>query len=591
MCDGCEPLPWFRADRFTRRDALRFAGALTATAGLTAALRPATAAAEPRALDPAPASVRAVINGTIVTMDPAQPDTTAMLLEGDRIALLGTDSEVQDALRQRGGTEVTDLGGQVATPGFIDPHGHFLGIGVGTLTANLAAPPLGSVDSIAEVLDRLRTQAATHPGIGDLVWVLGQQFDDTGIRERRFPTLAELDATVPDRPLLVVHDSGHLAMVNSRGLAKLGITAATPDPAGGKYGRNPDGTPNGILYETAASATLNSALPTLDPTALLGVLDAATSAALSVGVTTALDAAATPALVTAYNALAQVRYLQVRVGLWVNGDTLQALRTAADKAPNRAPWVQTLGVKGFADGSIQGWTAALTEPYHTFPEGGPPQGPAGRLRSSVAELTDLIVEAFGRNLPAAIHANGDAAADAVIAATRAAREKTGSTVPVLMQHCQVLRDDQIAALAPLGIAASVFARHIYVWGDRHVELFLGPERAARMDPARSLIDHGVSVTLHNDAPVTPLHPLLTMRDAVERRTASGRVLGADERITPTEALAAYTSEAARQHGLADRGRLAPGLLADFTVLDADPRSADLGAIQVQQTWVGGVRRK
>lgn len=541
MCLECRSIPWLHGRQLSRRDALKFTAA-------------------------------------------------AVLVEGDRIVQLGAVDEIRAALRERGGGHETDLGGRTLTPGFLDPHGHFLLTGISTLAADLAAPPLGAVDSIDQVLTRLREQAAKPVVGGNLTWVVGMKFDDTAIREQRFPTLAELDGVVADRPLLLVHISGHLTMVNSAGLAKLGITRDTPDPAGGEYGRAADSTPNGILLESAASTTLNKAMPTFDPGAVLRVVDAAADNCLAAGVTTAWDAAVSPLLLTAYSVLAQVPYLRVRLGLWLDGENVAGIRDAVAEAPDRAPWLQTRGIKGFADGSIQGWTAALTEQYHRFPAAGPPAGPTGKLRTSVEELTELIATAFDCGLPAAVHANGDAAADAVIAATRAVRAHTGAALPVIMQHCQVLREDQIQQLAGLGIHASVFSRHIYVWGDRHRDLFLGPRRAARLDPARSLIDAGVSVTLHNDSPVTPLDPLATMRDAVQRRTASGAVLGPDQRLTAEEALAAYTSEAAHQLGLPDRGVLTPGRLADFTVLNRDPRGTDLSDIHVEQTWVGGVCR-
>ncbi|UFS98371.1 amidohydrolase [Nocardia huaxiensis] len=569
---------------------MKFAAAVAGAAGLGSVGARGVAAASPRVADAAAPERQALVNATVLTMNERGSTADAVLVEGDRIAAVGSGEEVRAALRARGGGPETDLGGRTLTPGFLDPHGHFLLTGISTLTADLSAPPLGGVDSIDEVLARLRAQAAKPVFGGSLPWVVGMKFDDTAVGEQRFPTLAELDAAVPDRPLFVLHISAHLAIVNSAGLARLGITRDSADPAGGAYGRFADGVPNGLLYESAASSTLNKALPTFDPGAVLQVVDAATDRCLSAGVTTALDAAVSPLLLTAYSVLAQIPYTRVRLGLWVDGENIAGIRDAVRKAPNRAPWLQTLAVKGFADGSIQGWTAALTEPYFSFPVAGAPDGPAGKLRASVEDLTELIVTAFECGLSAAIHANGDAAADAVMAATRAARTRTGSTLPVLMQHCQVLREDQIRELAGLGISASVFSRHIYVWGDRHRDIFLGPERAARLDPARSLLDHGVSVTLHNDSPVTPLDPLATMRDAVQRRTASGAVLGAAERISAEEALAAYTSEAARQHNLSDRGVIAPGRLADFTVLDRHPRGSDLSGIRCEQTWVGGVRR-
>lgn len=583
LCGECKTIPWLHGRTVTRRDALKFAAALAGTVAGAGAMGAGTASAAPRLLDPAAPAVQAITNAVVLTQDSQRPTAEAVLVEGDRITLVGGTDEVRAALRNRGGGPDTDLGGQTLTPGFIDPHGHFLLLGVSSMTADLSAPPLGPVESMDQVLTLLREQAGRSDG-----WVVGMKFDDTAIREQRFPTLAELDAVAPGRPVFVLHISSHLAMVNSAGLAKLGITHSA-DPAAGSYGRFADGAPDGRLYESAASTVLTKVIP-ISPDGIARVLESATDRCLSAGVTTGMDSSVSPQLLTAYNLIGTLPYLRVRLGLWIDGDQPGQVRGVANTAPNQSPWLRTLAVKGFADGSIQGWTAALTQPYHSLPASGAPDGPAGKLRTSVADLTELIVAAFDSGLRAAIHANGDAAADAVMAATRAARERTGSDLPVLMQHCQVLRDDQIRQLAGLGIQASVFSRHVYVWGDRHRDLFLGPGRAARLDPARSLIDAGVPVTLHNDTPITPLDPLAVMRDAVQRRTASGAILGAAERIRPHEALAAYTGVAAQQLGLTDRGVLAPGRLADFTVLQGNPLDTDFDGVGVTQTWVGGVRR-
>ncbi|MDR2280488.1 MAG: amidohydrolase [Gordonia sp. (in: high G+C Gram-positive bacteria)] len=587
MCDECDVVQMLSPQRFSRRDALKFA-AVAAAASAAAVAGDASAA--PLSTRSAPAARRALVGGSVITMVGSEV-AQAVLIENDRIVEVGDDAQILRSLHRRGGGAVTRLSGQTVVPGFIDPHGHFLLSGMyGALTVDLASPPLGRVQSLKQALDVLRAEVRRSPKpIPGFLWTIGTLYDDTAVREKRFPTLAELDGVSARDPIMVVHNSAHVATVNSAGLRALGISRSTRDTSHGAYGRRPDGSLNGMLYESAVEKALTSALPTLAGTGLFNVVDVAMQRTLSNGVSTALDASVNPTIKIAYNALAATPFLKCRLGLWMSTPSIDKLDASLANVPQEAPWVQTVGVKGFADGSIQGWTAALREPYFTFPDGGAPQGPRGKLRTTVPELTRLIVTAAAHGLPAAIHANGDAAVDAVIAATRNARRTTARPVRVLMQHCQVVHDDQIDDMRDLGITASVFSRHISVWGDRHRDLFLGPERASRMGPSRSFIDNGISLTLHTDSPVTPLQPLIAMRDAVERRTGSGAVLGADQRITPREALAAYTSEAAAQLGLRDRGRIARGLLADLTVLNRSPLDTPLSDVHVTQTWVGGVR--
>ncbi|WP_026917552.1 amidohydrolase [Gordonia shandongensis] len=595
MCDECETISWLSPARFSRRDALKFAAAVAASAGAVAAGAGApgaagVASAAPLAPRPRPVARRAMVGASVLTMTDGRPAAEAILIEGDRIVEVGSDAAVLRSLRRRGGGEVTRMNGRTVVPGFIDPHGHFLLEGMyGALTVDLSSPPLGRMRSITQVLDRLRADVGTPKPFPGFFWTIGTLFDDTAVREKRFPTMAELDRVSRRDPIMVVHNSIHVATVNSAGLRALGLSRSTPNPHDGEYGRRADGSLDGMLYESVVEKAMTSALPSLAGEGLLNVVGDAMERSLRNGVSTALDASVSPILKIAYSALAATPFLACRMGLWLSAASNADLRAALADQPNAAPWVETIGVKGFADGSIQGWTAALREPYHTLPSGGAPQGPRGKLRTSVPKLTELMVMAAENGLPSAIHANGDAAVDAVIAATKAARAATSRRVRVMMQHCQVVHPEQIVEMKRLGITASVFSRHIAVWGDRHRDVFLGPERAAAMGPSRSFIDGGISLTLHTDTPVTPLEPLTAMRDAVERRTGSGAVLGPAERITPREALAAYTSEAAAQLGFADRGRIAPGLLADLTVLGDDPLTTPLDKVRVHQTWVGGHR--
>ena len=241
--------------------------------------------------------------------------------------------------------------------------------------------------------------------------------------------------------------------------------------------------------------------------------------------------------------------------------------------------------KLFADGAFQMQTALLSEPYYRSAKGntvdlGMPYVSQDVLSAEVAKLHDLGLQIH-------THANGDAGADMFLDAVELALDANPrADHRHTIIHGQVLRDDQLDRIARLGVTVSFFPAHIYYWGDRHYDTFLGPERAARISPAASAAERGIRFTIHNDASVTPTRPLHLMSCAVNRRTASGMVLGEDQRISVRQALRAHTIDAAWQVFLEDeRGSIAPGKLADFAVLSDNPLSCPdtVAEIAVEQT--------
>jgi len=243
-------------------------------------------------------------------------------------------------------------------------------------------------------------------------------------------------------------------------------------------------------------------------------------------------------------------------------------------------------VKIFIDGSIQGYTAALSEPYYDNPE------TCGFMTLDQDSLDNLVRKYHEMGFQIAAHANGDKAIGAFIsAAERAQKAYPRSNSRHRIEHCQTVSSSQLNEMASLGMHASFFAPHIKFWGDFHYDRFLGPDRANRISPLAEAIDAGVRFGIHSDAPVSPLDPLIGMTCAVNRQTESGRVLGQDQRITPEQALRAYTLDAAylgfEEHV---KGSLAPGKLADITVLsdDIDALSSDRRKnIEVDMTIIGG----
>jgi len=226
--------------------------------------------------------------------------------------------------------------------------------------------------------------------------------------------------------------------------------------------------------------------------------------------------------------------------------------------------------KLFADGAFQVQTAHLSKPYFK-PIDGDPMRRGMRYAKPEALLRDIRrLHRAGHQIH--IHTNGDAGSDDALEAFEVVlAEDPRSDHRHTLVHGQALRDDQLDRMARLGISVTLFSAHVYYGGDKHRDVFLGPERAARIDPARSALDRGLRITIHNDAPVTPTRPLHLMWCAVERQTSSGRTLGEAQRITPEEALRAHTIDAAWQvFQEGERGSIEPGKRADLAILSEDP---------------------
>ena len=524
--------------------------------------------------------------GPILTMDANNRVVGAVAVEGDRIVAVGSDADVRPWMS--GGTRIVDLHGRALLPGFIDAHSHFPLAGLPAVMADLTSPPVGTVGSIAGMLERLGAQAQrTRSGR----WIAGIGYDDTLLQERRHPTRAELDRVAGDRPVVVFHVSGHLAAVNSAALKRLGYTAKTPDPAGGRIQRDPaTNEPTGVLEESALLPLQPQVtqLPTLD---VLKVVRRASELYVRAGVTTGQDGAASARELRGLPWFSRLGIVPMRLVLWPTAEALDGRERAGNGArAGDSVWTRTGAVKLFSDGSIQGFTAYLTSPYYTLPEG-KPAGYRGYPRVTTEALTQQIDRYHAMGLQIAVHGNGDAAIDDILAGFAAAqRAHPRPDARHVVVHAQMTRPDQLDAMKTLGVIPSFFSLHTYYWGDRHREIFLGPERAARISPTRSALESGLRFTLHADTPVTPMEPLRMVWATVNRRSTSGAVIGKAERIDPMHALRAVTIDAAYQHFQEQaKGSLEPGKLADLVILDRNPLDdpEHIDQMRVVQTIVGG----
>jgi predicted amidohydrolase YtcJ len=525
------------------------------------------------------------VGGPILTMDAEDRVVEALAVDGERIVGAG-DEEVLREWAASEGAEIVDLAGRALLPGFIDAHGHFPGAGITAVFVDLNSPPIGDVADMEGLVAKLAERASlTEPGD----WIIGVGYDDTLLAERRHPTRHDLDRASTSHPIGVLHISGHLGVANSAGLAATGINASTPDPDGGLIRREPASRePDGVLEETA----MQPLQAHLTPSAVEGfrIMQRAGELYLAAGVTTAQSGATTAGLIRVLDWASWLGIIPLRLVIWPMPEAADAMLAGELEAPDWDPlWLRVGAVKLIADGSIQGYTGYLREPYHVPP--GDDRGYRGYPRIERAELIEQVARFHRAGLQIAVHGNGDASIDDILEAfARAHAAQPRDDARHIVIHAQMTRPDQLDRMAKLSVLPSFFSLHTFYWGDRHRRIFMGPERAARMSPAASARDRGVRFTIHADAPVVPMEPLRLVWSAVNRRTRSGYVVGPDERLTPMQALRAVTADAAWQHFEEDeKGSLEPGRLADLVVLSRSPLDdpEHIDEIEVVETIIAG----
>lgn len=539
----------------------------------------------PAATLAAPKAEMVISGGPIVTMEGDAPETVeAIAIGGGRIVALGTRAQVEKAAGRR--AKHVDLKGRTLLPGFIDAHGHVSYAGQAERMAKLAPPPVGGVDSIAKLQEALRdwlARAKLPPGAP----LVGNGYDDSQLAERRHPTRHDLDAVAADRPVVVLHASGHLASANSFALNAFGITAATPDPNGGHFRREADGkTPDGVMEETALFMALGAIMPKgLDPA--VEALVAGEKLYASNGITTAQDGRVMPEQWPALEEAARRGALQLDTVALVSfeRDWPDAVRARIGK--DYAGRLRIAGIKLTVDGSPQGRTAWLKDPV-PVPPAGKDASYRGYPAIDLALFNAKLADAARNGWQVFVHVNGDQAAQALIDGVRAQGLSGRRTIAI---HNQVVARDQLEAMKALDIQPSFFANHTWYWGDWHRDVALGAKRADFISPQASAWALGLRPSAHNDSPVVPPDIMRLVWSSVNRRTQSGDILGPLERIPVYRALQQVTINAAWQIHEDDRkGSLKPGKLADLVVLDANPLAADpaqLHAIRVVATMKEG----
>lgn len=507
--------------------------------------------------------------GRIYTMAGAPAE--AVLTRGERIVYAGALKEAR--AQASANAEVVHLDGRTLAPAFPDAHSHLT-----AFAQTLRLAPLQGARDLDQVISRMKAHIEKNR-IPEGEWVLGFGYEQNDMREKRHPTREVLDRVSTTHPVMVTQMSGHMGAVNSLALRLLGLDAGTPDPEGGRIGRQDDGaTPNGYLEERAFTLA-GTKIPPVDLEENLRLLDQAQEIYLANGITTAQEGLTRQGEWDILTEAERRGRLKMDVVAYVDWNGSAGLYASGRRAASPGGRLRMGGAKLMLDGSPQNRTAYMTQPY----AGGTDRGyPA--LRDG--QLLDLLRSAKEAGAQVLAHCNGDAAAEQLIWAVGQVYPK-GNDARTVMIHAQTVTADQLARMKELGIIPSFFASHIEHFGDTHLRN-LG-DRAQRISPCGTAQRLSLPFTLHMDTPVLPPNLMDALSSACRRVTASGVPLDPSERITPAQGLRALTLNAAHQYFQeGEKGSLEAGKRADMLLLSQDPLTApNLKAVRVERVVLRG----
>ncbi|MEK2690411.1 amidohydrolase [Bdellovibrio sp. GT3] len=530
--------------------------------------------------------------GPILTMNDKLPQAEAIAISDGKITAVGAR---KDLLKTKSAaTRLIDLKGKTLLPGFIDAHSHVSMVGQQAISANLLSPPDGPITSIPDLQAALTEYIKASPTPKKYGMVLGMGYDDAQLKEQRHPTRQDLDKVSTEVPIVIMHQSGHFGVANSKALAMAGVNKNSANPPGGVIRRQSNSEPNGVLEENAFFLSLVKLFPKMTESQKIEMLEAGIKIYKSYGYTTVQDGRSSPEQIAANIAAAKSKRLDVDIVSYP--DVLTPGTEELMKAPyfhdtTQKPKYQNRfrigGVKLTLDGSPQAKTAWLTKPYYKVPEG-LPKNYSGYEVVPDAKVLEVLEQSLRNHWQIITHANGDRAIDQLITAIRISEKKyPGVDVRPVLIHGQTLRKDQIADLKKLKIFPSLFPMHTFYWGDWHRTSVLGPERAENISPTGWVLAENMKFTSHHDAPVVFPDSIRVLASTVNRTTRSDYVLGPEQRVDPLTALKSQTLWSAYQHfEEGSKGSLEVGKLADFAILSENPLTippAQLINIKVLET--------
>jgi predicted amidohydrolase YtcJ len=517
----------------------------------------------------------AVVNATVWTVDEHHQRAEAFAVLHGRFLAVGSTAEIRKLIGPA--TKVIDAEKGTVVPGFIDAHTH---------PAESGLSELLEVDcnrrTIAEIKKALAERASKTPKDG---WVLGFKYDDTKLEDGRPLTCADLDDAVPGNPVRVVHRGGHTSVCNSVAFRLAGIDRNTPDPEGGKFGRDAKGELTGFVAEKAnvpfeRLARPRDATPKQRQAGVKRISELMTAA----GLTSVHDAMCTRADFIAYQDARADDELGFRVYVMAVPDFYQELKTAGIRTGFGDDWLCIGGLKLFCDGSASERTMRMSRPYVGRPND------FGILVTTQDKLNDQVADAHAARWQVGVHANGDVAIDMVLTAyDLALRQHPRRDTRHRIEHCTLVNEDLLKRIAAQGVIPTPFYTYVYYHGDKWAQY--GDERLKWMFAHRSFLDHRIKVAGASDYVPGPFEPLMAIQSMVTRKDYKGRAWGPNQKITVPEALKICTLHGAHaSFEEKSKGSITAGKLADFVILAEDPHTVDperIKDIKVLRTVVGG----
>jgi predicted amidohydrolase YtcJ len=534
--------------------------------------------------------------GPVVTVNAKNEEVQAIAVQGGKIVALGTKDAITKDWQSKT-TQVIDLKGQTLMPGFVEPHVHIMITavfeGLGLNLSNFTLP----YDTKETLIAKMKAHLKTIPPGG---WLFGFGVDPS----RTSPFMAELTADDLDKvsttvPIFIVNQSGHIGYVNNKAIELAGITNKTPNPAGGGiYVKDAQGKLTGKLVEPPSYLPFMAKMPVPSEAQLFGAIQQTMKRFAATGVTTASEMSVggnfgVDKEIAIYKAIFAKNASPIRMRGYLFSQAMPpGYKTI--KPNDGDDMLRFIGIKYVADGSTQGLTAALNEPY-SYPKG---SKWSGSLNYKDADIQASMKSYFDQGWQISTHSNGDKAIDQAL--NSYSKLLAGNPKPqdrrLRIEHFTVNNASQAKKAVQLGVVPSFTIGHVHYWGSAFDNFIIGPERAKRIDPAAEIKRLGGKFTLHSDTPVSNVGPLNYITEAVTRvwQLPPKKVLGPDQVISVDDAIRAITIDAAYQIFADDKvGSLEVGKQADFVVLEKNPRTtpaADIRNIKVKETWVDGKKQ-
>ncbi len=494
----------------------------------------------------------------------------SLLVEDGRVVAVGTSDEVRRSAPT--GAEHRPLDGRLVIPGLIDAHLH-----LPDLTRQREGLDLGHISSIDELVTVVREWASGHPGRG----ITARGWDPERSANRAWPSRHDLDRAERERPVVVVHASGHAGIANTAALERAGVRPGTADPPGGRIGRDPDGRPDGRLFESALAEFVGRPDDLQLPDA--AALGRTVRWCAALGLTTLGAMSVAPEEAATYRAMEAAGTLPLRVRAYLHARRWRAGDRPSFDAADRGRRFAIVGVKTFADGAFGTRTAWLSAPYSDDP------GNSGMPVVEEEELAAIAHAAGEQGLAPAIHAIGDRAVDAAAAALE--RPRADAPAPGRIEHAALTPPATWPALDR--VRPVLVVQPGFVWSDHWLRARLGPERVRWAYAFRTLLGRGLVVAGSSDAPYDPVDPWRGIRAAVERADPAGRSANptAQEALTFERAVQLYTANGGVALGEPGLGTLEAGAPADLVVTTVPTLDAAVhaGATSVGETWAAGRR--